>query len=318
MTKKCAGCGVILQYKNINDLGYIPENKYDEASYCMRCFRMTHYGIVKDELQPYKNEDLISKINEKNIHTFFLIDFLTLSDEILEIFKKITTNKTLIINKCEMLPKFVNKNNLESYVKEEYKIDEDIILKGKLGSRDYEIIYDYIIKNNIKEFLLIGLSNVGKSTLINDLIKYTKSDNLKLTVNKKENTTLDFIELSLNDFKLLDSPGFILDNIKIEKSKKIKSYIFQMKENEILNVTNDFYLKTEKSVNINYFTNYLYEKKIKKNYKLNINLETKIVIPKNSDLIINGIGFIVFNEETTIFTNINKQYLKIRKSFFRR
>lgn len=318
MTKKCAGCGIILQYSNKDESGYIPENKYNDASYCMRCFKMTHYGVKSYEQQPLKNEEIINKINEKNIHTIFLIDFLNINDEIIKLFNKISATKTLVINKCEMLPKFLKKNNLIEFMKEEYKINENIILKGKLGSRDYEIIYDYLIKNNIKEFTLVGLSNVGKSTLINDLIKHTKSDNLKLTVNKCENTTLDFVELNLSDFKILDSPGFIINNLQIEKSKKIKSYIFQMKENEILNLTNELYLQTEKSVNINYFTNYLYEKKIKKNYKININLENKIKIPKNSDLILKGLGFITFNEETTILTNIDESFLKVRKSLFRR
>lgn len=318
MTKKCAGCGVLLQFSNELEKGYIPEKKYNDASYCMRCFKMTHYGTISTDTQPFKNEDLINKINEKNIHIIFLIDFLNITEEVINVFKKITNTKTLIINKCEMLPKFIKKNKLVEFIKEEYDINENIILKGKLGSRDYEIVYDYLIKNNIKEFVLVGLSNVGKSTLINDLIKHTKSNNLKLTVNKRENTTLDFIELNLKDFTIYDSPGFILNNIQIEKSKKIKSFIFQMKENEILNLTDEFFLKTKNNVNINYFTNYLYEKKIKKNYKLNTNLETKITIPKNSDLIISGIGFITFNEETIVETNIESIYLKIRNSLFRR
>ena len=66
MTKKCAGCGIILQFKDEKALGYIPEKKYENALYCMRCFKMTHYGVQSNDNAPYQNEELINKINQKN------------------------------------------------------------------------------------------------------------------------------------------------------------------------------------------------------------------------------------------------------------
>jgi len=280
---------------------------------------MTHYGVQSNDNAPYQNEELINKINEKNIHTFFLIDFLNITEDILKLFKKITTPKTLIVNKCEMLPKFLKQESLINLIKQEFAIQNDIIVKGNNGSREYEIIYDYIQKKQITECLFVGMSNVGKSTLINDLIKLTKSEKPHLTVNKKENTTLDFVEIDMNQFKVIDTPGFVLeDYLDIPKSKKIKSYIFQMKEDETLNLTNNCYLKCENTVNLNYFTNYLYEKSIKKNFKTKLEFLTELKIPKNHDLIIKGLGVITFKEETIVKTNIAEKYLNIKKSIFRR
>ena len=319
MTKICAGCGIILQTEKENEKGFIPLKKYDSANYCMRCFKMTHYGTVSEDLVSYNNDELINKINEKKIHTIFLIDFLNVTNEILEMFKNITNEKTLVINKCEILPNFLKKEKLIKLIKEEFGIDNQIILKGHNGSKEFELIYDYLKNNNIKKCLFVGMSNVGKSTLINDLITFTKSENPKLTVNKKENTTLDFLTIDMNDFIIIDTPGFILkDYLNIPKSKKIKSYIFQMKEKEILNLTQEFFLQCEKKVNINYFTNYLYEKNIKKNFKEVDNLETKLKIPANYDLVIKGLGIVTFKEETIIKTNIEKKYLTIKSSMFRR
>lgn len=319
MTKICAGCGITLQTEKETEKGFIPLKKYENANYCMRCFKMTHYGTITEDSLSYNNNELIKKINEKNIHTIFLIDFLNITNEVLELFKNITNEKTLVINKCEMLPKFLKKEKLIKLIKEEFEIYNKIILKGHNGSKEFELIYDYLKNNNIKKCLFVGMSNVGKSTLINDLIKLTKSENPKLTVNKKENTTLDFLSIDMKDFTIIDTPGFILeDYLNIPKSKKIKSFIFQMKENEILNLTQDFFLQCEKRVNINYFTNYLYEKNIKKNFKEVENLETKLKIPANYDLVIKGLGIITFKEETVIKTNIEKKYLTIKSSMFRR
>ena len=44
MNKICFGCGAKLQSVDKEKIGYIPENKIDNSSYCMRCFRMIHYG----------------------------------------------------------------------------------------------------------------------------------------------------------------------------------------------------------------------------------------------------------------------------------
>lgn len=319
MTKICAGCGVVLQYNDKEQKGYIPENKYVMSSYCQRCFKMTHYGINSLDETPYTNEELIEKLYENPKFTLFLIDFLNINDDVINLFKKIKVEKALVINKCEMLPNFFAKNKISEFLKDNYQINEDIILKGDNGSRDYGIIYDYINKNKLKEVYLVGLSNVGKSTLINDLIRLTKSDNLYLTVNKKKNTTLDFIKLDLPSFTIIDTPGFIFENyLQIPTSKKIKSYIFQMKQGERLDLTNEYFIEVSNDSNINYFTNYINEKTIKKNFKNYIEGQTKIEIPENCDLIILGVGFIRFKNKATIKTNIDTKHLKVRKSLFGR
>ena len=44
MTKKCVGCGITLQSKDINNLGYVPKEKENDAKYCERCFKLIHYN----------------------------------------------------------------------------------------------------------------------------------------------------------------------------------------------------------------------------------------------------------------------------------
>ena len=43
MSKKCKGCGVLLQQDDKNAIGYTPKISGD---YCQRCFRITHYDDV--------------------------------------------------------------------------------------------------------------------------------------------------------------------------------------------------------------------------------------------------------------------------------
>lgn len=44
MTKKCSGCGVLLQNDNINKEGYVDDLNKD---ICERCFKLKYYGEYK-------------------------------------------------------------------------------------------------------------------------------------------------------------------------------------------------------------------------------------------------------------------------------
>ena len=314
MIKYCSGCGIKLQTINKNEEGYIPENKYIESLYCQRCFRMTHYGDLSKDNTLYNELDLINKINEKNNFTLFLVDFLCISNEVINLFRKINTPKCLIVNKCEILPKFLKREKLKEYLKDNYNIDE-VIIKGN-KNREASIILNYLNKNNVRYANLVGLSNSGKSTLINDLLDLKMSNTPRLTVNKKENTTLDFITIKVDDsLTLIDTPGFIKPTINIKKGKKIRSFIFQMKENETLNLTEDLYINFSNDCNINFFTDYNNERVIKKNYK-SLDYIYELDIDPSTDLVILGLGFISFKSGTRIKTNISKEYLSLRKSIF--
>ena len=45
MTKKCSGCGVLLQNDNINKEGYVDDLNKD---ICERCFKLKYYGEYKE------------------------------------------------------------------------------------------------------------------------------------------------------------------------------------------------------------------------------------------------------------------------------
>ena len=56
---KCRGCGVSLQNKNVNELGFV-KNIDDEL--CERCFRIKHYNDYKRVI---KDNDYVLNILKK-------------------------------------------------------------------------------------------------------------------------------------------------------------------------------------------------------------------------------------------------------------
>ena len=67
MNKICYGCGVKLQSENKDKLGYIPESKKEDAKYCMRCFRMMHYGEKNQTNTPKDVKEIVNKMKKRVI-----------------------------------------------------------------------------------------------------------------------------------------------------------------------------------------------------------------------------------------------------------
>ncbi len=321
MSKICFGCGVKLQSDDKEKLGYIPPKKLDDAKYCMRCFRMINYGENKEVSTPKDVKEIINKINKDVRFVIFLVDYLNINDEIIKIFSSIKKRKVLVVNKCELLPKNIKKSRIEEYLRGYYKITDPIILKGGKRNHGAKSVYNYLKDNDIKETYILGLSNSGKSTLINDLMDVLKSNMTKITVNSKANTTLDFIRVNLSeDLMLIDSPGFILNKSLNHDAalKSITAYSMQMKECETVSLLDDkCYLKFDAKTPIIFYTNVNSKKTIKKYYKAAPGLTSTIKIDKeNVDIVLYGIGFVTIKKPVNITTNIDLKNIEIRPSMF--
>lgn len=320
MNKICYGCGAKLQFTDKDKKGYIPEKKYEDSSYCMRCFRMIHYGENKEIETPKDIHEIINKINKDNKFVIFLVDFLNINSSIIDVYRSIKRDKLLIVNKCELIPDHVYKDKLREYLKDTYSINGDIILKGGTKSHGINRVLKYLVDNRITEAYILGISNSGKSTVINDLIDALESKQKKITVNSKANTTLDFIRVKLNNnLTLIDSPGFIMDDniVNDTTGKKISAYAYQMKDGQTVSLLDGkFYIKFEDKTNICFYTNLNANKPITKYYQAAPNLVNSYTFDDNTDIVLKGIGFISVKTGTKITTNIDSKYLEIRNSMF--
>ena len=101
MTKRCIGCGAVLQNTDKKKNGYTPklENKY-----CMRCFRLTNYNDLTETITEKDNEKIIATINKNSYYSFFLIDATNITKEAVNIYQSIKTRKSLLLTKIDLLP----------------------------------------------------------------------------------------------------------------------------------------------------------------------------------------------------------------------
>lgn len=316
MNKICYGCGVKLQMDDSSKAGYTPK---EESVYCQNCFKQMHYGVHKDDSLPKDENVIISAINKEDAHTLFLTDFYNINNYSLDIYKKIKGRKTLVISKCDILPRTVKWENIRAFIKEYYKINDDIIFINKsLGST--KKIINYLEKNNIHKTYLLGISGSGKSTLVNNLIKETNSKLNEVVTSYRTNTTKDFIRLELtNKLLVIDSPGFasisLSENNKDTFKYAIKPRTYQMRKRETLNIIDERFINFENETSVTlYIPNNV---KSHKDYKQKA-FSYDIHVPANSDLIIIGTGFMNIKNETDVsLFNIDKKYIEVRPSIFK-
>lgn len=331
MTKKCSGCGSILQSEDKNALGYQPKTKKSNADLCERCFKIIHYNDAKIVTLPIDQNKILSIINKDKSFCFFLIDFLNINQSTLDVYKKIKNYKALIISKCDIIPYSIKKNKIEKWLKEVYNIQEDIFFISSLKNKNVNMLINYLTDHNIKKAYLTGFTNAGKSSLLNSIINTSSLNYHSITTSLVPNTTLDFMNVKISDnLTLIDSPGFTLKNTiyqnndinflkKINPKKYLKPITYQLKENASIIIENK--IRIENLSEKNSFTFYLSEaldlKRIFESEKLT-NLSTNVYdVETNSDLVIKELGFINIKKKCKIKIYIeNQNLIEIRKSMF--
>lgn len=295
---KCVGCGIKLQEKDKNELGYTP-NLNNEL--CERCFKLKNYNILTNKGINIDNDKLINKINELNTCVLFLVDFINLDSEVIEAYKKIKSKKILIITKADIIPKNIKYQKLIQNIKNIYDIKEDLILTSSKTKLNIKTITKICLEE--KNICLAGFTNAGKSSLINALVG---SD---ITVSKKSNTTQDFIKLNVDGINIYDAPGF-MSNINRENIPRsiIRPITYQFPSKHYL-LIQDIKLNILENSN---FTIYVGNEANIIRRKENENVECKIIVPKNSDVIIKGFCFINF--KNTCMISLNTKDYEIRPS----
>ena len=295
---KCVGCGIKLQGKDKNELGYTPNLN---NALCERCFKLKNYNILTNKGINIDNDKLINKINELNTCVLFLVDFINLDSEVIDAYKKIKSKKILIITKADIIPKNIKYQKLIQNIKNIYDIKEDLILTSSKTKLNIKTITKICLEE--KNICLAGFTNAGKSSLINALVG---SD---ITVSKKSNTTQDFIKLNVDGINIYDAPGF-MSNINRENIPRsiIRPITYQFPSKHYL-LIQDIKLNILENAN---FTIYVGNEANIIRRKENENVECKIIVPKNSDVIIKGFCFINF--KNTCMISLNTKDYEIRPS----
>lgn len=224
---KCKGCGVEIQFVDATSKGYINKTTYykrienNQSILCERCFRLKNYNEdLKVEIDEDSFYDLVKENVSKNMLICNIVDVFDLDGTIIDNINDLFPNNPILViaNKYDLFMRSNRPTKIKKYVanylnKKNIKNIGVVVTSGK---EDYSAIkiYETILKtieayNLRKEVFLFGMSNVGKTTILNSMIKNINQDDDLLTVSSAVSTTLNISKINIGKLTIFDTPGIV-------------------------------------------------------------------------------------------------------------
>lgn len=214
MNKRCKGCGALLQYEHSDQIGYAPKQ---EAAYCQRCFRISHYDDVTISMKTGIDPDtVLQKVQALDALILWVVDLFDFEANLIAGLNRHLQGKTIVLvaTKRDLLPETTGNQKLADFITARCK-DFGITIAGLVICGDLvkhafdkdnyslnEVEKAIAYYRNGKDVAVIGMANAGKSTLLNGLLK-----NKTLTTSRHPGTTLDVVAMDMGDYTLYDTPG---------------------------------------------------------------------------------------------------------------
>ena len=219
IVRKCKGCGALLQDLEEGKAGFIPTLTFD-SKYCKRCFRMKHYNELPKIVATNSDyEKVIDEVIKRNGLMILIVDIFafkaTFNKKMID--KLRNKNVILVANKYDVFPKSTNINSIVTWLSREcekifFRVDAIHIVSSKKGYYIDELMNTIDMARKDRDVYFVGCANVGKSSLINALLKRnTSTTEDVISTSNIPGTTLNEIRIPFfeDNKAFIDTPGLI-------------------------------------------------------------------------------------------------------------
>ncbi|MEK8129363.1 ribosome biogenesis GTPase YqeH [Paenibacillus filicis] len=249
----CSGCGVRIQTEDVQKLGYVPASALSRTPLiCQRCFRIKNYN---ESSSITLNQDdflrLLTHVGSTESLVVNIVDLFDFEGSMISgLARFVGTNPiVLVVNKIDLLPKVTNYNRILNWVQRQVKEAGlrvvEVVLCSAKKNMGFERVIEAIEEHRKgRDIYVVGATNVGKSTLINRLIRDYSDLDAELTTSQYPGTTLDLVRIPMDDgSSIIDTPGIVYkhrmtelvgkkDLMKLMPDKPVKPLVFQLNEKQ--------------------------------------------------------------------------------------
>ena len=282
---RCIGCGAVIQPEDPKEPGYTPQAAIKKGLennelYCQRCFRLRHYN----EIAPVSLTDddflqLLNHIRDANALIVYVVDIFDFNGSLIPgLHRFVGDNPVLLVgNKEDLLPWSLRRSRLRDWIRQQANLAgirpiDTVLVSAKKNHQIEDLLNEIEKYRHHRDVYVVGVTNVGKSTLINQIIKQRTGVQDLITTSRFPGTTLDKIEIPLDDgHELVDTPGIIHQHqmahvlpataLKlISPQKEIKPRTYQLSDGQTIflgGIGRFDYLKGPKVGVVAYFDNNL-------------------------------------------------------------
>ena len=255
----CIGCGATIQTTDKTGIGFTPQSALEKGLetgevYCQRCFRLRHYNEITDvQLTDDDFLKLLHEVGDSDALVVNVIDIFDFNGSVIPGLPRfVSGNDVLLVgNKKDILPKSVKPGKISQWLMERAHEEGlrpvDVVLTSAQNKHAIKEVIDKIEHyRKGRDVYVVGVTNVGKSTLINAIIQEITGDQNVITTSRFPGTTLDKIEIPLDDGSYIyDTPGIIhrhqiahyltAKNLKyVSPKKEIKPKTYQLNPEQTL------------------------------------------------------------------------------------
>lgn len=255
----CIGCGAAIQTTDKEQAGFTPSSALEKGLetgqvYCQRCFRLRHYNEISDvNISDDDFIKLLHEVGESDALVVNVIDIFDFNGSVIPgLSRFVSGNDVLLVgNKKDILPKSVKDGKVTQWLTERaHEVGlrpVDVVLTSAQNKQAIKELMEKIESHRKgRDVYVVGVTNVGKSTLINAIIQEITGDKDIITTSRFPGTTLDKIEIPLDDGSyLFDTPGIIhrhqmahyltAKNLRyISPKKEIKPKTYQLNPEQTL------------------------------------------------------------------------------------